>query len=137
MPTVYQGVYNYLDRTAEPEFAFCAPFKCILQMKLIWSFRLFPCLRKYGISFAAYSPLASVDLCYLRSMNFTINEQWWFPHWHPSRRGWNQGWEPLGYEDWRYQPLLLLSLWARDTRIARDQGFGGTCNAIICCLIFG
>ncbi|ETW75439.1 hypothetical protein HETIRDRAFT_120225 [Heterobasidion irregulare TC 32-1] len=25
MPTVYQGVYNYLDRTAEPEFAFRAP----------------------------------------------------------------------------------------------------------------
>lgn len=38
MPTVYQGVYNYLDRTSEPE--------------------LFPCLHKYGISFAAYSPLA-------------------------------------------------------------------------------
>ena len=25
MPTVYQGVYNYLDRTAEPEFALRGP----------------------------------------------------------------------------------------------------------------
>jgi len=37
-PTVYQGVYNALDRVVEEE--------------------LIPCLRKFGIRFAAYSPLA-------------------------------------------------------------------------------
>ncbi|GJE91889.1 aldo/keto reductase [Phanerochaete sordida] len=37
-PTVYQGVYNLLDRRVEDE--------------------LFPCLRKHGIAYAAYSPLA-------------------------------------------------------------------------------
>ncbi|KAI0792968.1 aflatoxin B1-aldehyde reductase [Irpex lacteus] len=37
-PTVYEGVYNLLDRTPEGE--------------------LFPCLRKFGIRFAAYSTLA-------------------------------------------------------------------------------
>lgn len=37
-PTVYQGIYNLLDRTPEGE--------------------LFPCLRKFGIRFAAYSTLA-------------------------------------------------------------------------------
>ncbi|KAH7916003.1 Aldo/keto reductase [Hygrophoropsis aurantiaca] len=36
-PTVYQGLYNAIQRTVEPE--------------------LFPCLRKYGISFYAFSPL--------------------------------------------------------------------------------
>ena len=38
MPTVYQGVYNLLDRLTEDE--------------------LFPCLRKLNIKFAAYTPLA-------------------------------------------------------------------------------
>lgn len=37
-PTVYQGVYNALHRSVEPE--------------------LFPCLRHYGISFYNYNPLA-------------------------------------------------------------------------------
>ncbi|KAE8440521.1 hypothetical protein EG329_007403 [Mollisiaceae sp. DMI_Dod_QoI] len=37
-PTVYQGVYNALHRAVEPE--------------------LFPCLRKYGIAFFAFNPLA-------------------------------------------------------------------------------
>lgn len=37
-PTAYQGVYNILDRMNEDE--------------------LFPCLRKHGIKFAAYSVLA-------------------------------------------------------------------------------
>lgn len=37
-PTVYQGIYNLLDRTPEGE--------------------LFPCLRKFGIRFAAYTTLA-------------------------------------------------------------------------------
>ncbi|KAI0026970.1 aflatoxin B1-aldehyde reductase [Vararia minispora EC-137] len=37
-PTVYQGIYNALDRVIEDE--------------------LLPCLRKFGIRFAAYSPLA-------------------------------------------------------------------------------
>ena len=37
-PTVYQGVYNLLDRLTEVE--------------------LFPCLRKFGIKYAAYTPLA-------------------------------------------------------------------------------
>ncbi|EIN11774.1 Aldo/keto reductase [Punctularia strigosozonata HHB-11173 SS5] len=36
-PTVYQGLYNAVRRGVEPE--------------------LFPCLRKYGISFYAYNPL--------------------------------------------------------------------------------
>ncbi|EKM49704.1 uncharacterized protein PHACADRAFT_265288 [Phanerochaete carnosa HHB-10118-sp] len=38
MPTVYQGVYNLIDRLTEDE--------------------LFPCLRKFNIKFAAYTPLA-------------------------------------------------------------------------------
>jgi aflatoxin B1 aldehyde reductase len=37
-PAVYQGVYNALHRAVEPE--------------------LFPCLRKYGIAFYAFNPLA-------------------------------------------------------------------------------
>ncbi|KIJ69467.1 hypothetical protein HYDPIDRAFT_24304 [Hydnomerulius pinastri MD-312] len=37
-PTVYQGLYNAIQRSVEAE--------------------LFPCLRKYGISFYAFSPLA-------------------------------------------------------------------------------
>ncbi|KAF3918231.1 hypothetical protein ABW20_dc0109894 [Dactylellina cionopaga] len=37
-PSVYQGIYNAFHRGAEPE--------------------LFPCLRKYGISFYQYNPLA-------------------------------------------------------------------------------
>ncbi|KAA1472008.1 Aldo/keto reductase [Dentipellis sp. KUC8613] len=37
-PTVFQGTYNALHRSVEPE--------------------LFPCLRKYGISFYEYNPLA-------------------------------------------------------------------------------
>ncbi|EKM52789.1 uncharacterized protein PHACADRAFT_212001 [Phanerochaete carnosa HHB-10118-sp] len=36
-PTVYQGLYNAMNRNVEPE--------------------LFPCLRKYGISFYAFNPL--------------------------------------------------------------------------------
>ncbi|KAF7316049.1 Aldo-ket-red domain-containing protein [Mycena indigotica] len=38
LPTVYQGVYNAIQRTVEPE--------------------LFPALRKFGISFYAFSPLS-------------------------------------------------------------------------------
>ncbi|KZP20958.1 Aldo/keto reductase [Athelia psychrophila] len=38
-PTVYQGLYNAVERGIEPE--------------------LIPCLRKYGIKFFAYSPLAA------------------------------------------------------------------------------
>ncbi|CZS98637.1 related to potassium channel beta subunit protein [Rhynchosporium graminicola] len=38
MPSVYQGVYNALHRSVEPE--------------------LFPCLRKYGMGFYNYNPLA-------------------------------------------------------------------------------
>ncbi|KZP20997.1 Aldo/keto reductase [Athelia psychrophila] len=38
-PTVYQGLYNAVERAIEPE--------------------LIPCLRKYGIKFYAYSPLAA------------------------------------------------------------------------------
>lgn len=37
-PTVYEGIYNFLDRTIEAE--------------------LIPCLRKFGIKFVAYSALA-------------------------------------------------------------------------------
>jgi len=39
-PTVYQGVYNAIERGIEAE--------------------LFPCLRKFGLRFYAYSPLAYV-----------------------------------------------------------------------------
>ncbi|KAJ3255553.1 hypothetical protein HK103_006189 [Boothiomyces macroporosus] len=38
MPTAYQGIYNAIHRQVEPE--------------------LFPCLRKYGLSFYAFNPLA-------------------------------------------------------------------------------
>ncbi|KAH7908999.1 NADP-dependent oxidoreductase domain-containing protein [Hygrophoropsis aurantiaca] len=38
MPTVYEGIYNALERNAETE--------------------LFPCLRKYGIRFHGFSPLS-------------------------------------------------------------------------------
>lgn len=38
LPTVYQGVYNLMDRLPEDE--------------------LFPCLRKFNIKYAAYSPVA-------------------------------------------------------------------------------
>lgn len=38
LPTLYEGAYNVIDRLAEDE--------------------LFPCLRKHGIRFAAYCPLA-------------------------------------------------------------------------------
>ncbi|EPE30579.1 NAD(P)-linked oxidoreductase [Glarea lozoyensis ATCC 20868] len=38
LPSVYQGVYNALHRAVEPE--------------------LFPCLRKYGMAFYAFNPLA-------------------------------------------------------------------------------
>ncbi|KIM27579.1 hypothetical protein M408DRAFT_16628 [Serendipita vermifera MAFF 305830] len=37
-PTVYQGIYNAIHRAVEPE--------------------LFPCLRRFGISFYAYNPLS-------------------------------------------------------------------------------
>ncbi len=37
MPSVYQGIYKFIHRSVEPE--------------------LFSCLRNYGISFYAYSPL--------------------------------------------------------------------------------
>ncbi|KAI9001826.1 putative oxidoreductase [Hyaloraphidium curvatum] len=49
-PTVYQGVYNLIDRSAEDE--------------------LFPCLKKYGIRFYAYSPLAG-GLLSSRYLGFT------------------------------------------------------------------
>lgn len=39
-PTAYQGIYNAVHRNVEPE--------------------LFPCLRKYGLSFYEYNPRASV-----------------------------------------------------------------------------
>lgn len=38
-PTAYQGIYNAIHRAVEPE--------------------LFPCLRKYGISFYAFNPRKS------------------------------------------------------------------------------
>lgn len=60
LPTVYQGVYNALQRSVETE---CAPFLSDT-VKRLTSFplsRLIPCLRKFGIRFYAYSPLAYVD----------------------------------------------------------------------------
>ncbi|KAI0308718.1 aflatoxin B1-aldehyde reductase [Amylostereum chailletii] len=61
-PTVYQGTYNVIDRVAEDE--------------------LFPCLRRYSIRFAAYSPLAgglltgfSLDDPKLSENNFRFNPQ--------------------------------------------------------------
>ena len=41
-PTVYQGIYNAVQRKVEPE--------------------LFPCLRKYGIAFYEFNPRASLPL---------------------------------------------------------------------------
>ena len=44
VPTLYQGLYNAVARAVEPE--------------------LFPCLRKFGIRFYAFNPLAGV-ICVL------------------------------------------------------------------------
>lgn len=65
-PTVYQGVYNLLDRLVEEE--------------------LLPCLRKFGLKFAAYSPLAGgylTDKFFVpepgkeQNLKFT---HWWYKH---------------------------------------------------------
>lgn len=40
VPSIYQGLYNGIARSVEPE--------------------LFPCLRKFGIKFYAYNPLAGM-----------------------------------------------------------------------------
>lgn len=63
LPTVYQGIYNALQRSIETE--------CVSNVaptsSWIWAywhffrFRLIPCLHKFGIRFYAYSPLAYVD----------------------------------------------------------------------------
>ena len=58
-PTVYQGRYNLLDRGAEAEYV--APsLRRVDAMTADHRYmtRLFPCLRKFGIKFAAYSVLA-------------------------------------------------------------------------------
>jgi aflatoxin B1 aldehyde reductase len=57
-PTVYQGRYNALERTIEAEYAFELLSEYLLS--LFHRGRLIPCLRKYGIRFYAYSPLAYV-----------------------------------------------------------------------------
>ncbi|KAA1472009.1 Aldo/keto reductase [Dentipellis sp. KUC8613] len=51
-PTVYQGVYNAIHRSVEPE--------------------LFPCLRKYGMSFYSFSPLANG---FLLGRYHSVNDQ--------------------------------------------------------------
>ena len=45
-PSVYQGIYNAVHRSVEPE--------------------LFPCLRKYGLAFYEFNPrkLSSSCICY-------------------------------------------------------------------------
>lgn len=53
-PTVYQGVYNALHRAVEPE--------------------LFPCLRKYGIGFYAFNPLAGGYLTSRYHRNMAEND---------------------------------------------------------------
>lgn len=52
-PTVYQGVYSLIYRVPEAEYVSC-PFTIVC---CSYSFRLFPCLRKFGIRFVAYSVL--------------------------------------------------------------------------------
>jgi aflatoxin B1 aldehyde reductase len=60
MPTAYQGIYNALDRVVEDE--------CVLPPAVYphtisshtYAARLIPCLRKFNIRFAAFSPLACV-----------------------------------------------------------------------------
>ncbi|KAH9060708.1 aflatoxin B1-aldehyde reductase [Lactarius vividus] len=69
-PTVYQGIYNFIDRVNEAE--------------------LFPCLRRFGIRFAAFSPLAGglltdriTDLALLET-NFRFNTEKGIP-WYRTR----------------------------------------------------
>ncbi|VDC01119.1 unnamed protein product [Peniophora sp. CBMAI 1063] len=64
VPTVYQGQYNAIDRTVEEE--------------------LFPCLRKYNIRFAAYSPLAGgiLTTAYLSDpQKILANPRFQHPRW--------------------------------------------------------
>ncbi|KAI9436135.1 aflatoxin B1-aldehyde reductase [Lactarius psammicola] len=69
-PTVYQGIYNFIDRVNEAE--------------------LFPCLRRFGIRFAAFSPLAGglltdriTDLAFLET-NFRFSTENGIP-WYRTR----------------------------------------------------
>lgn len=55
-PTVYEGIYNAVDRAVEAE--------------------LFPCLRKFGIKFAAYSPLAYVQLLFIHCIFGVLTDKY-------------------------------------------------------------
>ncbi|KAJ7632840.1 NADP-dependent oxidoreductase domain-containing protein [Roridomyces roridus] len=65
LPTVYQGMYNALCRTIEPE--------------------LIPCLRAYGISFYAYNPLAGGFLTSRYKRDQAVSEFSSFDRFHPDR----------------------------------------------------
>lgn len=67
-PVVYQGIYNALHRGVEPE--------------------LFPCLRKYGIAFYAFNPLAGGYLTsrYTREMLHPETEMEAGSRFDPNRR---------------------------------------------------
>ena len=57
LPTVYEGRYNAIQREVETEYAQISSILRIFYAKRS-SNRLFPCLRKFGIRFYAYGPLA-------------------------------------------------------------------------------
>ena len=65
-PTVYQGLYNAINRRVEPE--------------------LFPCLRKFGISFYEFNPRTSCIPSFCRfpqrltKVCGTCISCWWFLH---------------------------------------------------------
>ena len=51
-PSVYQGIYNAIQRKVEPE--------------------LFPCLRKFGISFYAFAPRMSIPSSHISSIKLNV-----------------------------------------------------------------
>lgn len=90
-PTVYQGLYNVVERGVEAE--------------------LIPCLRKYGIKFYAYNPLAGGLLVAKRHTGTSLN-------YAPGSR-----WDPKASSlaPWlhqRYQPVLPL---LRDLKLILEK----------------
>ena len=60
VPTVYQGVYNLIFRAPEAEYVSNKPMSIRHSDRSPYFYRLFPCLRKHNIRFAAYSVLGYV-----------------------------------------------------------------------------
>jgi aflatoxin B1 aldehyde reductase len=98
-PTVYQGIYSAIERTVETEYA--SPD---LMFNMNWHSpqrraRLIPCLRQYGLKFAACCPLAGGYLAgHLLAPNLTPREIPHGSHFDPRN--------PFGmwYQD-RYLPM--------------------------------